>query len=73
MGELSMRAVDLAAAIKQLEDRVVLLGEQAMHGVSARGQVFQRARAAALLPAPRPRARDEGDGVRLMLAEGRER
>src|SRR5436190_1486938 len=48
-----MRAIGLAPRVEQLDDRVALVGEQAMHGPPARRPVFEAAGFAALPPAPR--------------------
>jgi len=51
--ELSMRAIGLAPRIEQRDDRVALVGEQAMHGPCTGALVFELAGFAAFIPAPR--------------------
>src|SRR4051812_32877323 len=48
-----MRAIGLAPRVEQLNDRVALVGEQAMHGPPAGRPVLQAAGFTALPPAPR--------------------
>src|SRR4051812_36591459 len=48
-----MRAIGLAPLIEQRDDRVALVGEQAVHGPPAGRAIFEAASFAALPPAPR--------------------
>lgn len=48
-----MRAIGLAPRIEQRDDRVALVGEQAMHGPCTGALVFELAGFAAFIPAPR--------------------
>ncbi len=54
MGELAVRAVDLSPLVVERHDLGVLLGQQSVHRIAARGPVLQVMVAAPLGPAVGP-------------------